>query len=71
VGLTVSNIVSASSDFTPSTTCVGVLNAGATCTVDVTFSPAAGSAKARRGSIQIFDNAAKSPHIVRVSGSAG
>jgi photosystem II stability/assembly factor-like uncharacterized protein len=71
VGLTVSNIVSTSSDFTASSSCVGVLNSGATCSVDVSFGPAAGRAKARSGSIQIFDNAAKSPQIVRVAGNAG
>jgi len=71
VGLTISNIASTSADFVPSMTCMGVLNAGATCQVEVTFSPAAGGTKARSGTIQIFDNAAKSPQIVRVSGSAG
>ncbi len=70
VGLTVSNILSTSSDFTPSMTCVGVLNPSASCTVQVTFKPAAGG-KARSGSIQIFDNAAKSPQTVKVSGTAG
>jgi hypothetical protein len=71
VGLTVLNLASTSSDFTPGTTCVGVLNAGATCNVEVTFGPAAGASRGRSGAIQIFDNATKSPQIVRVSGSAG
>jgi hypothetical protein len=69
VALTISSIVSTGSDFTPSSTCVGVLNAGGTCNVEVTFAPAAG-ARARRGSIQIYDNAAKSPQLVRVTGTA-
>ena len=69
VGLTISNLVSTSTDFTPATTCVAVLNAGATCTVEVTFKPAAG-AKTRSGSIQVFDNAAKSPQTVKLTGSA-
>src|SRR5579872_389730 len=70
VALTIVNIASTSSDFAPSQSCVGVLNAGATCDVAVNFAPAAGG-KARSGSIQIFDNAAKSPQAVRVSGLAG
>jgi len=70
VGLTIGNILSTSSDFAPSTTCVKILNAGATCMVQVTFKPAAGG-RARSGSIQIFDNAAKSPQTVKVSGTAG
>ena len=70
VALTITNIASTSSDFAPSPACIGVLNAGATCDIAVTFAPAAGG-KARSGSIQIFDNAAKSPQAVRVSGVAG
>ncbi len=69
VGLTVSNLVSTSTDFTPAATCIGVLNAGASCSVEVTFKPAAG-ARPRKGSIQVFDNAAKSPQSVKVSGTA-
>ena len=69
VGLTVSNLVSTSTDFTPAATCIGVLNAGASCSVEVTFKPAAG-ARPREGSIQVFDNAAKSPQSVKVSGTA-
>lgn len=70
VGLTISNLVSTSTDFTPATTCLGVLKAGSSCMVEVTFKPAAGG-KPRSGSIQIFDNAAKSPQTVKVSGTAG
>ena len=69
VGLTISNLASTSPDFVPSAACVGILNPGAACSVEVTFSPAAGG-RSRKGSIQIFDNAAKSPQVVRVSGSA-
>ena len=68
VGLTISSIVSTSADFTTSSTC-GVLEAGGSCTVEVTFAPGAGT-RARSGEIEIFDNAAKSPQIVRVSGGA-
>jgi hypothetical protein len=71
VGLTISNIVSTSADFTPSSTCIGVLNAGTTCNAGVTFSPAKGAKKPRSGAIQIFDNALKNPQSVRVSGKAG
>ncbi len=35
VGLTISNLASTSTDFTPATTCVGVINAGASCVVEV------------------------------------
>lgn len=70
VALTISTIASTSSDFTASSACVGPLNAGATCEVEVTFAPAAG-ARVRSGSIQVFDNAAKSPQVVRVLGDAG
>ncbi len=70
VGLTISNLVSTSTDFTPATTCIGVLNAGASCTVEVTFKPAAGG-RPRSGSVQVFDNAARSPQSVRVLGTAG
>jgi hypothetical protein len=69
IGLTISGVSSTGSDFTTSSTC-GVLNAGGSCTIEVTFAPAAG-ARARSGEIQIFDNAAKSPQIVRVTGDAG
>jgi hypothetical protein len=69
IGLTISGVSSTSSDFTTSSAC-GVLNAGGSCTIEVTFAPAAG-ARARSGEIQIFDNAAKSPQIVRVTGDAG
>ena len=68
VGLSISTIVSTSSDFTTSSTC-GMLEAGGSCTVQVTFGPAPG-ARIRIGQIQIFDNAAKSPQIVRLSGDA-
>jgi photosystem II stability/assembly factor-like uncharacterized protein len=69
VGLTISNLASTSTDFTPAMTCVGVLNAGATCMVQVTFKPAAGG-KPRSGKIEVFDNAAKSPQNLKVSGTA-
>ncbi len=70
VGLTISNLASTSTDFLPSQTCVGVLTAGANCVVNITFAPTAGP-RARKGEIQIFDNAAKSPQTVKVSGNAG
>jgi photosystem II stability/assembly factor-like uncharacterized protein len=70
VGLTISSIVSTNPDFTPAMACLGALKAGASCTIEVTFAPAAG-ARARRGVVEIFDNAAKSPQMVRVSGDAG
>jgi hypothetical protein len=70
VGLTISSIASTSSDFMPASTCVQVLNAGATCNVEVTFAPGSSGGRARNASIEVFDNAAKSPQVVRVTGSA-
>jgi hypothetical protein len=70
VALTISNINSTSTEFKPSASCIGILIAGATCNVNVVFTPAAGG-KARKASIQILDNAARSPQSVRVSGRAG
>jgi hypothetical protein len=67
VALTIANITSSSTDFHADTACVGVLNAGASCTANVVFDPVAGALK-RTGIIQIFDNAARSPQSVRVSG---
>jgi HYDIN/CFA65/VesB family protein len=70
VGLTIQQIHSTSADFIPDTACVATLNADASCTVNVSFSPSAGGVRARSGQIQIIDNAAQSPQTVRVSGRA-
>jgi hypothetical protein len=67
VALTITSITSNSTDFQPGSACVGVLNAGASCTAKVVFNPAAGAFN-RSGVIQILDNAVRSPQGVRVSG---
>ena len=67
VALTITAVTSNSTDFLPGSSCVGILNAGASCTANVAFDPVAGALK-RIGVIQIFDNAARSPQSVRVSG---
>jgi hypothetical protein len=54
-------------DFTRSDNCGGSVNAGASCTITVTFRP--GAAGARAATLTITDNAAGSPHQVNLSGS--
>ncbi|HSR56743.1 MAG TPA: choice-of-anchor D domain-containing protein [Candidatus Binataceae bacterium] len=68
--LTIQEIHSTSADFTPDASCVGPLNAGASCTINVSFSPLPGGVRSRSGQIQIIDNAARSPQTVRVAGGA-
>jgi hypothetical protein len=58
-----------SSDFTQTNTCGASLPAGGTCTISVTFAPAAnGSADA---SLSVADNALNSPQTVALTGSGG
>jgi len=64
--LTVSGIT-ASGDFAETNTCSSNVNAGANCTISVTFKPTA--AGTRTGSITISDNAAGSPQSVGLSGT--
>ena len=59
--LTVSSIV-ASGDFSQTNNCTGAIAGGASCTVNVTFSPRA--AWSRGGSIVIYDNAYQNPEQV-------
>jgi uncharacterized repeat protein (TIGR01451 family) len=64
--LTIVSIV-ASGDFTATNTCGGTLNAGANCTITITFTPSASGLRA--GAITITHNAAGSPHSIALSGS--
>jgi beta-propeller repeat-containing protein/centrosomal CEP192-like protein len=60
--------VTASNLFAQTNTCVGAVAAGGgTCTISVTFTPAA--AEAVTGQITINDNAAGSPHSIALSGT--
>jgi len=64
--LTIASIVS-TGDFAQLNTCGTSLAAGASCAINVTFTPTA--AGSRTGSITITDNAASSPQIVSLGGS--
>jgi hypothetical protein len=63
--LTISSI-GASGDFAQSNTCGASVAAGASCTVQVTFTPTAIGQRA--GTLTIADNAAPSPQSVSLSG---
>jgi hypothetical protein len=67
--LAVTGLTIAGSDFTvASDTCLGkAVASGASCTVDVTFTPQAGGS--RSSSLQIADNASGSPQTVSLSGN--
>jgi hypothetical protein len=56
-----------SSDFAETNTCGSSVNAGASCTISVTFSPT--TTGSRTATLNIFDNAAGSPQTVAVSGT--
>jgi hypothetical protein len=53
-------------EFSSTSTCVGTINPGASCTISVTFAPTA--AGTRSGSLSITSNAAGSPSTVALSG---
>jgi hypothetical protein len=59
--------VSASDGFAETDTCGGVLAPAATCTVNVTFTPA--TANAQTGTLTFADSAASSPQTVALSGT--
>lgn len=67
VGLTITSLASGSGEFAVSQNCVGVLAAKSKCQVSVTFTPAA--AGKRIATVTINDNAAGSPHTVKLSGT--
>ena len=59
--------ISTGTDFPQSNPCIGNLNAGAHCTISVTFSPQA--AGARTDTLYVYDNASDSPQRVALSGT--
>ncbi|PYQ95932.1 MAG: hypothetical protein DMF97_16155, partial [Acidobacteria bacterium] len=68
--LTVSSVTvtgANAADFAQTNNCVGTLAAGASCAINVTFTPSV--AAARSATIAISDNAAGSPHTVTLAGT--
>lgn len=67
--LTVTQVAtSPNPEFAATSNCVGTINAGASCTIGVTFTPTA--AGTRSGSLTITSNAPGSPNAVALSGSS-
>lgn len=64
--LTITSIVS-SGDFAQTNTCGTTVNAGASCTISVTFTPT--TVNTRTGSITVTDNAPGSPQVVSLTGT--
>lgn len=64
--LNITSIV-ATGDFAQTNTCGTSLNAGASCTVNVTFAPT--SFGARNGAVTVTDNAANSPQVLNLTGT--
>lgn len=60
--------IAASGDYARTTTCGATLGAGASCTISVTFTPTA--AGTRTGAVTVTSNAATSPSIISLSGTA-
>jgi hypothetical protein len=60
--------ISVSADFTQSNNCGASLAAGASCAINVAFSPAATSLGLRTGTLQVTTNAPGSPHTSSLSG---
>lgn len=67
VALTLKRMVISGSDFTQTTTCGTSIPAGGTCSVGVTFTPAATGT--RTGTLTIADSDVTSPQVVSLSGS--
>jgi len=59
--------ISGSGDFAQTNTCGGSLGSGASCTVNVTFSPT--NVGTITGAVTVVDTAANSPQVVALSGS--
>lgn len=59
---------SPSPEFGATSNCVGTINAGASCTINLTFAPTA--AGNRTGSLAITSNAATSPNSIALSGTS-
>src|SRR5437016_6052174 len=60
--------ISVSGDFPNSTSCGSSLAAGATCTINVSFSP--GAVGSIAGAITILDDASPNPQVVNLTGKA-
>ena len=60
--------ITASTDFTQTNNCGTSVAAGASCFIDVAFSPAASSSGLRTGILQVTTNAPGSPHTSTLSG---
>lgn len=60
--------ITVSADFTQSNNCGASVAAGASCFIDVAFSPAASSTGLRTGTLQVTTNAPGSPHSATLSG---
>ena len=60
--------IAASADFTQTNNCGTSRAAGASCFIDVAFSPAAASLGLRTGALQVTTNAPGSPHTSTLSG---
>ncbi|HUU14487.1 MAG TPA: choice-of-anchor D domain-containing protein, partial [Terriglobia bacterium] len=58
--------VAISSEFSETNTCGAIVATGASCTISITFTPAAGGT--RSGTLTITDDAGGSPHVVSLSG---
>lgn len=59
--------IASSGDFSQSNNCGASLTAGASCAINVTFTPTA--AGSRTGAVTITDNAANSPHSASLTGT--
>jgi hypothetical protein len=59
--------ISASGDFSQTSTCGGSLAAGASCTISAKFTPA--NVGTRSGQVTITDSSVTSPHVVSLTGS--
>jgi hypothetical protein len=60
--------ISVTADFTQTNNCGTSLGAGASCAIDVAFSPATTSLGLRTGTLQVTTNAPGSPHTLTLSG---
>ncbi|HWI51750.1 MAG TPA: S-layer homology domain-containing protein [Symbiobacteriaceae bacterium] len=65
IGITGTN----AGDFAQTNNCGGSVAAGASCTINVTFTP--GAAGARNAALSVSDNADGSPHTAALSGTGG
>jgi len=65
--LAVTSYVSSSAEYAQTNTCGTTVNAGETCTVNVTFTPTAKGT--RKGTLQIIDRDGSSPQVVSLLGT--